>query len=188
MSEYFGTLTQRPVHPASPVLLLLLPESTSTKHFLLWPTSLTEPWVAALISVTGLHRGIVRPLSLVFLGACCIYTTRLNPHLSARYRGQSIHTVSHRDCPVYTRLEIPRTRLCCRSSTNTAVTVVECGPVACNRAYLCIFGSQQFKSRLGGHCVYRSPNTVHAPLFGKLNAFTKNGPLRTSIPCLGSIK
>jgi hypothetical protein len=67
MSEYFGTLTQRPVHPASPVLLLLLPESTSTEHFLLWPTSLTEPRVAALISATGLHRGIVRPLSLVDL-------------------------------------------------------------------------------------------------------------------------
>jgi hypothetical protein len=70
MSEYFGTLTQRPVHPASPVLLLYVTKDTLPhEHFRSVAYILCfGPRVAALIPAADLHRGIVRPLSLV----CCL--------------------------------------------------------------------------------------------------------------------
>jgi hypothetical protein len=90
-----------------------------------WLTSFTEPRVAALISATGLHRGIVRPLSLV--------TSRLNPHLSARYRGQSILTLSRIGIVQYNSTGGPPNQVVLPLLSQTlryrSSTI---GPIACN--------------------------------------------------------
>ena len=77
MSVDSGTLTSRSVHPASPVLLHYYRISNETPHVLR---------VAALIIRATFLWGLERSLSRA--------RHVLHPHLTARYRGQSV-TLSH---------------------------------------------------------------------------------------------
>ena len=99
MSEYLGTVTQRPVHPASPVLLLCVP-GDETVTLSITPT---RPRLAGLILATDLRRGIVRTSSLTVM--------QPNPHLRARYRGQPLTRLAH----CLSRIGIVQLTVCWRS-------------------------------------------------------------------------
>src|SRR3978361_1700962 len=124
MSEYFGTLTQRPVHPASPVLLLYVTKDTLPhEHFLSVAYILCfGPRVAALIPCSRLTSGNSTSLKL-----------SLSPLRAQQTRPTPFRTLPRTVAELLSRigivqfvyLEVPRTRLCCRSSTLLSTTALK---------------------------------------------------------------